>query len=74
MSPDYLLSNMGSWTNRANFLNIDFWRPNHTTATYYGPSYTNPLGIPIILDRSFIRLKNMTLGYTLEKKLVNPLQ
>ena len=60
---------MGSWTNRANFLNIDFWRPNHTTATYPGTSYTNALGIPIILDRSFIRLKNLTLGYTFDKKI-----
>ena len=69
MSPDYLLTNMGSWTNRANFLNIDFWRPNHTTATYPGTSYTNALGMPIILDRSFIRLKNLTLGYTFDKKI-----
>ena len=55
---------------RINYIDIDFWTPTNMDAKYPRPTYYNPLLVKMIEDRDYIRLKNITLGYTFQNDLI----
>lgn len=59
---------------RYNHLNVDYWTPDNPTNACPKPAITNPQELLVnsdyaYRDLSFIRLKNINLGYTLPKKV-----
>ena len=59
---------------RYNHLNVDFWTPDNPTNACPKPAITNPQDLLVssdyaYRDLSFIRLKNINLGYTLPKEI-----
>ncbi|WP_430973762.1 TonB-dependent receptor [Sunxiuqinia rutila] len=58
---------------RTNIYNFDYWTPQNPDASTPNPLYKNPYGILYINDQSFVRLKNITLGYNLSRSLIDHL-
>lgn len=59
---------------RYNHLDVDFWTPDNPTNTAPKPVITNPQNLLVssdyaYRDLSFVRLKNINLGYTLPKDI-----
>ncbi|MFC3198877.1 SusC/RagA family TonB-linked outer membrane protein [Parapedobacter deserti] len=57
---------------------LDYWRPDNPTNAYPAPNYGNAGGDPYrtsmnYQDGSFIKLRNVSLGYTLPTRIVNRL-
>lgn len=57
---------------------IDYWTPSNTGAEYQKPIYSVSGGDPYssligYRDASFIKVRNLSLGYTFDKKLISPL-
>lgn len=59
-------------------VHLDRWTPENTNATYprlaYGYSYNQRLSTYWLEDASYLRLKNVQLGYTLPKSLTEKLR
>lgn len=58
---------------------VDYWRPDNPTNEYPAPNYANAGGDPYrtsmnYQDGSFIKLRNVSLGYTLPSKLASRLR
>ncbi|WP_297089342.1 TonB-dependent receptor [uncultured Draconibacterium sp.] len=57
---------------RYNVLNLNYWTINNPSNEYYGPGVSNPYRSAIqYQDASFIRISDITLGYTLPKTLLD---
>jgi TonB-linked SusC/RagA family outer membrane protein len=57
---------------RYNVLNVNYWTINNPSNDYYGPGVSNPYRAAIqYQDASFIRISDITVGYTLPKSLLN---
>jgi TonB-linked SusC/RagA family outer membrane protein len=50
----------------------DYWTPEHQNAYFPRPGISSTMGIESLryLDGSFVKIKNITLGYTLPKKVL----
>jgi hypothetical protein len=74
---DLLTSEYGSA--RFNHLNVDYWTPDNPSNTFPQPRPAD-MGLNIInsnltfRDLSFIRLKNINLGYTFPKNILQPIR
>ena len=55
---------------RFNYPDIDFWTPNNTDAKYPRPVFVDDR-TRILEDRDYMRLKNITLGYTFSKPVLD---
>ena len=60
-----------------NFVNLNYWTPENPTNDYPRPDENAQVyqqnTVLSLRDGSFIRLKNLTVGYTVPKKIVNKL-
>ena len=54
---------------RVNYADIDFWTPDNTDAKYARPVFIDDR-TRVLEDRDYIRLKNITLGYTFNKSII----
>jgi hypothetical protein len=64
----------GSFPGRpVNFLDAGYWTPENMSTTRPGLNYTNPLGLQYYVDRSFIRLQDVSLAYEFPKSLTGRL-
>jgi len=50
---------------RANIPKVPYWTPTNPTNEYPRVNYQNPLNVPYLRDRSFIRLQDVSLAYDL---------
>lgn len=71
----YLASNkkglMGALVpNASKWLNLPYWTPERQSNTYPRPDYNNPYNYGFYQSHSFIRLQDITLGYTFDKNLI----
>ncbi|GAA3594222.1 TonB-dependent receptor [Flavivirga amylovorans] len=55
---------------RANYANLDYWSPDNTDATSPRPDF-EARNSEYFQDKSFIRLKNITLGYKFNQDLID---
>lgn len=54
---------------------LDYWRSDNPSNTYYGVAAANPYrGAINYQDASFLRISDITLGYTVSNKLLNTLK
>lgn len=60
--------------NVANWLNKPYWMTDHSNNEFPRPNYTNPFGYGFYQSRSFARLQNATLSYTLPNELIQKLK
>lgn len=59
---------------RYNTLNLNYWTVNNPTNDYYGPGVPNPhKGAIFYQDASFVRISDITLGYTLPRTVLDNL-
>ncbi|WP_150451271.1 SusC/RagA family TonB-linked outer membrane protein [Arenibacter lacus] len=56
--------------NASKWLNLPYWTPERQGNKYPRPDYNNPYGYGFYQSHSFIRLQDLTLGYTFNKKLI----
>lgn len=65
------LANIGSWTyGITNYVHgANYWTPENPNADIVSPGYLNPLGHSYYKKVSYVQLKNITLGYRVDKKL-----
>ncbi|MDR3060664.1 MAG: TonB-dependent receptor [Dysgonamonadaceae bacterium] len=59
---------------RVNHIDVDFWTPDNPSNTFPKPKITNPQDLLVtsdysFRDLSFVRLKNVNLGYTFPKHI-----
>ncbi len=68
-----LSGTMGEVTNgRYNHLVLNYWTPDNPTNDYFGLNEKNPYRAAIeYQDASFVRIANITLGYTFPRSLLN---
>ena len=66
-------------SSRMNHLDVDFWTPDNPSKTFPKPIGSNSL--PLLVqsdysyrDLSFLRLKNINLGYTFSKELIEKIK
>ncbi len=52
------------------WLNLPYWTPERPSNIYPRPNYNNPYGYGFYQSHSFVRLQDVTLGYTFDKKLI----
>lgn len=66
-------ANIGSWSyNIYNYLaDADYWTPTHTNAKYTAPTYNNFDGHSFYHKFTYVKLKNITLGYNINKKFIH---
>lgn len=64
---------MGEYTGgRYNHMVMDYWTKNNPINTFYGPGVPQPFrGARSYEDASFLRLVDLTLGYTVPKKVLD---
>ncbi|MEQ9440874.1 MAG: TonB-dependent receptor [Cyclobacteriaceae bacterium] len=71
---DYHNLGGNNWQGRYNSLNLDYWTPNNPTNAYplpdagEAPLYSNAVRF---FDGSFVKIKNITLGYNFENELLS---
>lgn len=67
------LANIGSWAyGITNYVhNADYWTPENTDAEIVSPGYLNPLGHSYYKKVSYVQLKNITLGYKVNRNFVH---
>lgn len=76
---NYYLNNDNSgsmFTNTCNTYKKEYWTPDNPTNTYARLNATGPSGctsVSKLYNRSFVRLDNITIGYSLPKELIKPL-
>ncbi|MCH5596879.1 SusC/RagA family TonB-linked outer membrane protein [Niabella ginsengisoli] len=64
-------NNFASWTERFSFTQMDYWTPDNPSNTAARINYTAPRGHAYLEDRSFIRLQDVTLSYSLNQQLLD---
>ena len=62
---------MSSWTERFSFPYMDYWTPTNPSNTASRINYDAPRPHPYLEDRSFVRIQDVTLSYSLDSKLLN---
>lgn len=69
------VSNVGSWAySTTNYVHgANYWTPENTDADIVSPGYVNTLGHGYYKKQTYVQIKNITLGYSIDKKLVNKL-
>lgn len=76
---NYYLNNDNSgsmFTNTCNTYKKEYWTPDNPTNTYARLNATGPSGctsVSKLYNRSFVRLDNITVGYSLPKEWIKPL-
>ena len=60
----------GNAQNNNKFADVDFWTPSNPNATYRRPDLVGPVTARRFFDRSFIRLQDISLAYTLPEKVL----
>ena len=72
--------NQNYLSGRYNNLDVDYWTPDNPTNAYPRPNSSDVSGSSLYgpslayFDGSFIKINNVTLGYTLPERLLNPLK
>ncbi|MFV0390436.1 MAG: SusC/RagA family TonB-linked outer membrane protein [Paludibacteraceae bacterium] len=69
------VANLGSWAyGITNYVHgANYWTPENTDADIVSPGYINTLGHGYYKKQTYVQVKNITLGYGLDKKLVEKL-
>ncbi|NDW10731.1 TonB-dependent receptor [Dysgonomonas sp. 520] len=69
------LANIGSWAyGIGNYVrDANYWTPENTNADIVSPGYVNTLGHGYYKKQNYVQIKNITLGYNLDKELVKKL-
>lgn len=62
-----------TWSERFNFQNVPYWTPDNPSNEYPIINYVPSRGHPVLEDRSFIRLQDVSLSYTFDKELLGRL-
>jgi len=68
LNPGAVLPTSGNW------LNLPYWMPNNENATYPRPNYSNPYGYGFYQSRTFARLQNLALSYSVPKSVTERLK
>ena len=63
-----------SWSERFSFPAMDYWTPDNPSNTASRINYQPPRGHPYLEDRSFIRIQDVILSYTLNEELLSKFQ
>jgi len=71
-NPNLLLG--PSFYNRANTLNIPYWTAENKSDTWPILNFTNPWGQKFYESRSFVRIQDVSLSYTLPPSIINKLK
>ena len=69
------VANVGSWAySTTNYVHgANYWTPENTDADIVSPGYVNTLGHGYYKKQTYVQIKNITLGYNIDRKLVNKL-
>ncbi len=69
------VANLGSWAyGTTNYVRgANYWTPENPNAEIVSPGYINSLGHGFYKKQTYIQLKNITLGYNIDRKLVSKL-
>jgi TonB-linked SusC/RagA family outer membrane protein len=69
------VANVGSWAySTTNYVHgANYWTPENTDADIVSPGYVNTLGHGYYKKQTYVQIKNITLGYSIDRKLVNKL-
>ncbi|MDD3194284.1 MAG: TonB-dependent receptor [Paludibacter sp.] len=69
------VANVGSWAySTTNYVHgANYWTPENTDAEIVSPGYINSLGHGFYKKQTYVQIKNITLGYSIAKELVNKL-
>ncbi len=69
------VANLGSWAyGTTNYVHgANYWTPENTDADIVSPGYINTLGHGFYKKQTYVQIKNITLGYNIDKKLVSKL-
>jgi len=68
------VANIGSWSAGNYIHDANYWTPENTNADVVSPGYKNPLGHGYYKKQNYIQIKNITLGYNIDKKFLRKLQ
>lgn len=70
------VANLGSWAyGTTNYVRgADYWTPENTDAEIVSPGYTNPLGHGYYKKQTYVQIKNITLGYNIDSRLIEKLK
>jgi hypothetical protein len=60
-----------SWTERFNIVDIPYWTPDNPSNTVASIDYIPVRNHPYLEDRSFVRIQDVNLGYSLGNELLN---
>ncbi|WP_375586294.1 SusC/RagA family TonB-linked outer membrane protein [Cyclobacterium xiamenense] len=60
-----------SWTERFNVVDIPYWTPDNPSNTVASIDYIPVRNHPYLEDRSFVRIQDVNLGYSLGNELLN---
>lgn len=71
VKPNYLGNSIGNAENQSWINAYDYWSPSNPNATFAIAWVSPKVDADIIQDRSFVRLQDVSLSYTLEKKWIN---
>jgi TonB-linked SusC/RagA family outer membrane protein len=75
MAPNstYNLTTFGN-NQQQNWLNLQYWTPETPSNTFTRPNYSNPYGHTYPRERTFVRLQDLSLQYSLNKKQLEKLK
>jgi len=60
-----------TFTERFNVQNVPYWTPNNPTNLYPRLDYVAPFDHPILEDRSFVRIQDISFAYNFGEKVLN---
>jgi TonB-linked SusC/RagA family outer membrane protein len=60
-----------SWTERFNVVDIDYWTPNNPSNSVASIDYIPVRNHPYLEDRSFVRIQDVNLGYSLGDEILS---
>lgn len=63
----YNLTTFGN-NQQQNWLNLEYWTPETPSNTFTRPNYSNPYGHSYPRERTFVRLQDLSLQYSLNKE------
>ena len=63
-----------SFTERFNIQDVPYWTPSRPSNDYPRINYNPTLPHPVLEDRSFVRIQDISLSYTLGKKLIDKIR
>lgn len=62
-----------TWSERFNFQDVPYWTPNNPSNVYPIINYVPSRSHPVLEDRSFVRLQDVSLSYTFDENLLDRL-